>query len=548
MKRRLSLIGIGLAIVMIPTFIMLSFYFSNRNVPVAIRQAEKMVLELPDGQRLTATADGTYKELLSLFCDMTLDAKSVEKLPEEASEAGLCRVTFHSAQSKLTYRFYFSENPAYCYFVAGNKSVHRIATEKAQAFLNTEHTEWAYLYAKAPVLTLGGKPLTPVALDWSYRKLNGVYQNASCAGENKDVKPTALGVISGGLQLGCTPTPDSMTLIATNGEGEIVFSGTPEQFAAFTVDTASDLSMKLVAEWKKDDKGNAPFYGRAEYHLSATVYAPAVFTVSHTEVKPGQVFTLSGINVTDPAAIKVEITPYVSFEPRFVYQSGEAMALMTLGFPTAYMTDCEYSIKVRCPDMPEDAVFTVTVKKQSYDVFRDYIKKDAAEDTVSLRHKNEFADIVAEILQKESSYDFESEPLTFTEGVQTPDKSRYYHYGTDVKIMATGAEYRALDTMYCVYSASKPTAVANGRVVAITESALSGKMLVIDHGNGIRSWYCNLKEITPKVGDTVEKGQVIGTCGGDGFNGQGGLNMHVALTLGSQAIDLKFAIENGIQY
>ena len=548
MTKKVSLIGIGLAIVLIPTFIMLSFYFSNRNIPVEIRQAEQMVLELPDGNSLTAKANGKYTELLSLFCDMTLDAKSVQKLPEEAAKSGLCKVTFCSAESKLTYLFYFGENPAYCYFVAPNKSVHRIATEKAQDFLNTEHTEWAYLYAKAPVLTLGGKPLTPSSLDWSYRNLDGVYRTASCAGENKDVSATELGVISGGLRIDCTPTPDSMTLVAVDGKGKTVFSGGVDEFAALTVDTVSELSIKLVAEWKKDDKGNAPFFGRAEYDLNATMYAPAVFAVSNTEVKPGQVFTLSGINVTDPEAIKVEITPHVEFAPTFVHRSGEVMALMTLGFPVSYMTDCEYQIRVESPDMKEDAVFTVTVKKQSYDVFRDYIKKDAAEDTVSLRFKNEFAETVKEILKKESSYGFEMEPLTFTEGVQTPDKSRYYHYGTDVKIMATGGEYRALDTMYCVYSASKPTAVANGTVVAITESALSGKMLVIDHGNGIRSWYCNLKAIALSVGDTVEKGQIIGSCGGGGFNGQGGLNMHVALTLGNQAIDLKLAIENGIQY
>jgi hypothetical protein len=278
------------------------------------------------------------------------------------------------------------------------------------------------------------------------------------------------------------------------------------------------------------------------------MYPRAEFFVSKNEIRPGEVFTLSGVHVTDPSAISVEILPKVDFTPKFVYESGNVYALMTLGFPTSYMTDSEYQIKITSPDMPSEAVLTVKIKKQGYDTFRDYVKKDVLDTTYSKESREVFWQTVGEILAKESDCFRTEEALTFTEGVQTPDTSRHYSYGTAVKIMADGAEYRALDTMYCVYSASKPTAVAEGTVVSVTETALSGKMLTIDHGNGLRSWYCNLKEITVKVGDKVEKGQIIGKCRGEGFNGQGGLNMHVALTLGNQALDLKIAIEDGIQY
>ncbi len=548
MKKKISLIGIGLAVILIPTFIMLSFYFSNRDIPVEIRQAEKMELQLPDGKSLTASVDGDYHDLLTLFCEMTLDAKSVEKLPEEQAQSVPYRVKFSAVSSSLLYRFYFSENPAYCYFVAPDKSVHRIDTEKAKQFLSTDQSEWVYTYATAPTVKLFDTTLPAVNLEWQYRRCDGSYHKASCSGQNQAIKPLDLGVIGGELKIDCTPTPDSILITAVDETGEQIFSGSVAQFAELVPEKDLNLTLTLQMEWKKDKKGNAPFAGKAEYTAKAEMYPPAEFFISKNEIRPGEVFTLSGVHVTDPSAISVEILPKVDFTPHFVYESGNVYALMALGFPTSYMTDSEYQIKINSPDLSNEAVLTVKVKKPNYTTFRDYVKKDVLDKTYSQESQEVFWQAVGEILAKESRYSRTEEKLTFTEGVQTPDTSRYYGYGTSVTIMANGAEYRALDTMYCVYSASKPTAVAEGTVISVTETALSGKMLTIDHGNGIRSWYCNLKEITVQVGDKVEMGQVIGVCQGDGFNGQGGLNMHVALTLGNQALDLKIAIEDGIQY
>ena len=51
-----------------------------------------------------------------------------------------------------------------------------------------------------------------------------------------------------------------------------------------------------------------------------------------------------------------------------------------------------------------------------------------------------------------------------------------------------------------------------------------------------------------EAGEMLKKGDIIGVCGGGGFNGQAGINMHVALTLQGQALNLDIAIEDGIEY
>ena len=43
-----------------------------------------------------------------------------------------------------------------------------------------------------------------------------------------------------------------------------------------------------------------------------------------------------------------------------------------------------------------------------------------------------------------------------------------------------------------------------------------GRYVVIDHGNGVRTYYCHLSERKVNVGDTVKQGQVIGISGSTG--------------------------------
>lgn len=59
-------------------------------------------------------------------------------------------------------------------------------------------------------------------------------------------------------------------------------------------------------------------------------------------------------------------------------------------------------------------------------------------------------------------------------------------------------------------------ACANGSVAEISADSLMGNTIVIDHGNGVRSIYCNLGDTLPEgitVGATVKAGQLIGAVG-----------------------------------
>lgn len=59
-------------------------------------------------------------------------------------------------------------------------------------------------------------------------------------------------------------------------------------------------------------------------------------------------------------------------------------------------------------------------------------------------------------------------------------------------------------------------AAAGGRVKMVTDSAVLGRMLIIDHGQGIETIYGHLSEVIVKEGDDISLGQIVARTGKSG--------------------------------
>ena len=66
-----------------------------------------------------------------------------------------------------------------------------------------------------------------------------------------------------------------------------------------------------------------------------------------------------------------------------------------------------------------------------------------------------------------------------------------------------------------------------------------GTTVVVDHGGGLKSWYCNLDSDTAvQVGDKVDIGGVLGRVGGSAMAEVGeDSHLHLEATLNGQPID-----------
>ena len=88
-------------------------------------------------------------------------------------------------------------------------------------------------------------------------------------------------------------------------------------------------------------------------------------------------------------------------------------------------------------------------------------------------------------------------------------------------------------------------AAAHGRVVAASWNGGYGKMVEIDHGNGISTRYGHLSHIDVKVGHTVRAGQTIGRVGSTGRST--GPHLHYETRIDDVAVDPQKFLRAGLR-
>jgi murein DD-endopeptidase MepM/ murein hydrolase activator NlpD len=104
--------------------------------------------------------------------------------------------------------------------------------------------------------------------------------------------------------------------------------------------------------------------------------------------------------------------------------------------------------------------------------------------------------------------------------------------------MHTGLDFRA--------STGDPVRVtANGKVVSAGWSGGYGRMVEVDHGNGLATRYGHLSEIHVKVGETVKIGQVIGAVGSTGRST--GPHLHYETRIDGEAVDPQKFLRAGVR-
>src|ERR1700710_784994 len=104
--------------------------------------------------------------------------------------------------------------------------------------------------------------------------------------------------------------------------------------------------------------------------------------------------------------------------------------------------------------------------------------------------------------------------------------------------MHTGLDFRAA-------TGDPVRATANGKVVSSGWMGGYGRMVEIDHGNGLSTRYGHLSEIGVKVGDVIKIGQVIGAVGSTGRST--GPHLHYEPRIDGDAVDPQKFLRAGVR-
>lgn len=104
--------------------------------------------------------------------------------------------------------------------------------------------------------------------------------------------------------------------------------------------------------------------------------------------------------------------------------------------------------------------------------------------------------------------------------------------------MHTGLDFRAA-------TGDPVRATANGKVASSGWAGGYGRMVEIDHGNGLSTRYGHLSEIDVKVGDQIKIGQVIGAVGSTGRST--GPHLHYETRIDGEAVDPQKFLRAGVR-
>jgi len=104
--------------------------------------------------------------------------------------------------------------------------------------------------------------------------------------------------------------------------------------------------------------------------------------------------------------------------------------------------------------------------------------------------------------------------------------------------MHTGLDFRA-------GTGDPVRATANGKVASSGWAGGYGRMVEIDHGNGLSTRYGHLSEINVKVGDQIRIGQVIGAVGSTGRST--GPHLHYETRIDGEAVDPQKFLRAGVR-
>lgn len=104
--------------------------------------------------------------------------------------------------------------------------------------------------------------------------------------------------------------------------------------------------------------------------------------------------------------------------------------------------------------------------------------------------------------------------------------------------MHTGLDFRAA-------MGDPVRATANGKVVSSGWAGGYGRMVEIDHGNGLATRYGHMSEINVKVGDQIKIGQVIGAVGSTGRST--GPHLHYETRIDGEAVDPQKFLRAGVR-
>lgn len=487
-RSRLLLFAI-VAAVFIPTYVAIISFIVIDSMPKPVNmEGYEISVTDPDGTVLDLEGQDKVKEM---FLIMRRDATEAP-LPSNTSSAHTFRAAFAKDGTTDEYEFLFYPD-GMGYMTSKDKS-YKLTSDSVKSFLCTPHAARMYEGSVFPTLTTArGERITPDKASWKYAACGGTLVEREIPASDKIENYYHAGHI--GLNFSIEPSSLEITVISDDGE----------IYNSFVENENRSLEYLITATWLGNE-----YEGSAEYRFYSHLGLAAEFQVSLglSDGRYADFILINAQNISDVTKLSLEMSPSPGINVRFFANNGSALAIIPISHRTE---NGRYTLSAIYEDIEYDLGEVEITKRGTAPSQNKYPAKESAKlDAAYLEYKALLRDIGK--LNEETVY---------MKGAFTaPDSgdsgaTLFIGYGREVSVTDSD-EYYVTDGVEYTASGSV-TAINGGKVVKTGYCEWLGNYVVVDHGLGLKSWYCHLSGTDVSEGKIVTKNESIGTAAKTGY-------------------------------
>jgi len=502
----------------IPTYIAIAAYMNAQNNPVDDSNIVKMQLVDLDGTVFEFDKKNSSL-MIDFFMQMNKNAKPEPSgIPDPLINRNNFVVTYYSHLNESVYNYYFTNNPKEAYYTKDTGEAFSISESEANDFMLSEYARCLFPASIEPVLTLAdGAVIEPSTLTWRYLSHLDQYITIPNTNNTNNLSVPTHSLVGGVLDLNFTVWPDSLHVTIVE-HGKEIFADYYERISSINLNENAALNITIDARWDNNEERGAG--GEAKYIFYADVKAQPSFYLEKTSIEPGDFVILTGVNVMNMNDIKFSSEPSINFTPVFFADDKDSRYVHAL-VPIAYdlpdideTKDLEFKFTVTMYSVSNE--LSLNVKAKAFKV-RDYPVDENVRNRRSETTIEAFNTAMANTYSSKENKRYWDDD-TFINALEGYSPAKLAQgFGLHRRISVTGEIYRHQGVDYITNGSEKVLAVSSGKVIYVGEQTLSGKIVVIDHGWGLKSTYCHMSIISVKEQDIVSRGDIIGIVGTSGF-------------------------------
>lgn len=267
-----------------------------------------------------------------------------------------------------------------------------------------------------------------------------------------------------------------------------------------TRDGHYDLEMNLT--WKHDD-----YNGQMNLEIPLDVDYPVEFSLDKNEITRGEFAKVIAINADDEDGLYME--PSLDVNASFMKLGDKYVCLLA---STYYTKIDDYQLIYGSNERAYESSLKVTprVFNTQYLVINETTAKNTKNDEARAQFNAYYSPV-----KKVSEF---NDPTAY-DGFILPVKGRLStEFGVTRHVNGSLISYNHSGLDIAAPRGTDVLATARGKIVLSMDMILTGKTMVIDHGNGLLSSYYHMDTRDYEAGEIVSQGQVIGTVGTTGFS------------------------------